>query len=281
MIKLLLQMIKFARKKVVLIWIMDIIEMCTVAITPWLIANAIDGLIDKSSKAFIIFVIVEIFGIVIGTLNRFLDTRVYSKIIQEFSVKYYDEKINRNLDISTVNARLDYIDDLSGFLESDVPNITRVFFGIVVSMIYLYCTHSKAIFISSVLISCVSLFISYKYKKKSMLIEKNNRDIREFEYDVKGSRDTKQYANFISKLLKNNVRMSDIDSKSYFVLSILQTALLALVVYSIVTGSESAIIGTLFASITYVVELNGYIFEVPEYVETYMLLKDSSDRLNE
>ena len=114
-----------------------------------------------------------------------------------------------------------------------------------------------------------------------MLIEKNNRDIREFEYDVKGSRDTMQYANFISKLLKNNVRMSDIDSKSYFVLSILQTALLALVVYSIVTGSESAIIGTLFASITYVVELNGYIFEVPEYVETYMLLKDSSDRLNE
>ena len=90
------QMILAAPFRISITWFFDFSEMLARAILPWAIARAIDGLINQSLTAFVWFVVIELAIMIIGAFNRYLDTRVYSKIIKNFSVAYYDKKIKEN-----------------------------------------------------------------------------------------------------------------------------------------------------------------------------------------
>lgn len=274
------QMILAAPFRISITWFFDFSEMLARAILPWVIARAIDGLINQSLTAFVWFVVIELAIMIIGAFNRYLDTRVYSKIIKNFSVAYYDKKIKENADISTMNKRLDYIDDLSGVLEIDIPNVMMVITSIGVSLFYLYKTHSLFILLFSVIVSCFVVFISYIGKRKNLIIEKINRNLAENEYNIIGYRNTKKYKKYVCEILKNNVKISDRDSLYFLIVSVLQMILLAIVLYCTATSTESILIGTLFGTITYIIDLNVYVCEIPEYIEKYLLLKDSVNRLN-
>lgn len=139
--------------KISFIWFLDILESLILISNPYIIGHCIDGLLEKNFFWFIVLIVTEIVFWLSRTANKFFDTRLYSRIIEEESNAYYSKMIKTEADSSLIAARLDLVDEIPNFLEIDLFQILNMIGGIVVSLTFLYFNSTMLVFLSAIAIS--------------------------------------------------------------------------------------------------------------------------------
>ena len=127
---------KKAPIKITMIWFLDLVEALILISNPYIIGNCIDGLLKKDIFWFIVLVVIDTTFWLSRSVNKFLDTRIYSEIVGYESYDYYTKMLKTNEDNSLIDARLDMVDDIPNFLEIDFFQILNVIGGIIMSIIF-------------------------------------------------------------------------------------------------------------------------------------------------
>lgn len=266
--------------KITFIWLLDILESIIIISNPYIIGNCIDGLLKKDYFWLIILIITETTFWISRTVNKFLDTRIYSNIIKEESYNYYSKMIKTDADCSLIDGRLDLIDDIPNFLEIDFFEILNIIGGIIVSLVFLYFNSTLLVFYFAITSVILIPSATYQFQKNIVNNNKLYKDLNEKRMRKIASRDKLIYRRYLQNILDINISNSDLDTKIFFVSNFLQMMLLFFSILSI-TYISNFTGGLLFSTVTYVNMLNGYVSDINDNLILLQNLKESTYRLKE
>lgn len=263
------------KSKIKCIWTLDILSLICTALLPWVIANAIDGIIDSNYYWFIFLIVLELVSLSISAMNNYYDTKIYTKILEDEIIDYYETA--NNIDDSTLSARVNMIEDLTGFLEVDfLQIITTLVYSIGAIAFLMYYTNSKITLLALLELLCVVLVI-FLFRKRIKRNIIKRKDIEEKEQDVLRERKPVKYRSHLSKKFSIDVSTSKIDVIMTVVINIVNVSILLLIVFtqSIVTA------GLIVGAITYMYLLNTEILNIPEHYKNIINLIDTAKRIKQ
>lgn len=269
---------KKARFRIFIILLMDIAETVIWASNPYIIGVCIDDLLDHRYFWLYIFIALQLLLIALHATNKFLDTRVYSKIVEEESAAYYEKIIQTNADESKISLLLDLVDEIPNFLETNLFEMISMVGGIVFALVFIFFTSGLFVFILAISISVVVPIATYRIRNDIALNNEKRKNIDEGQINIIASRNVTKYKRYINKVLSLDITNSDLDAKAYLITDLLQTLLLVIAIFStIYIGNYTS--GQLFSTITYVMMLNEYVGEINDVFIIVKNLKNTIDRL--
>lgn len=262
------------------IWLMDLIESLIIVANPYIIGRCIDDLLQQKYTWLGIWIGLQIILGISTTANKCLDTRIYSRIVSEENNSYYAYICKTEADNSLINARLSLVDDIPNFLEANVFQIFSTVLGIVVSLFFLYHESRIFIFVLALIFSLIIPIITYPHQLKIACNYEKAKWLEEERISIISSRNPKVYKNFIQRILNIQIHNSDSESVIFIITHLLQTILLVVSVFSIVSITNFTS-GLLVSTITYVDMLNTYVSDVSEHIITLKNLKETVHRLKD
>lgn len=271
---------KKAPFKITFIWFLDILESIILISNPYVTGKCIDGLLKKDHSWLAILAAINIIYWLSRTVNKYIDTRVYSHIVEDESCTYYARIINTDADCSLISSRLDRVDDIPDFLEIDLLQILSMAGGIAVSLFFLYFNSTLIVFTLAAASVVLIPAVTYRFQKE---IVKNNRkykDLDEERMNVIAGRNKTVYGRYIKNILRIDISNSDLDTKIFFVVCFLQMILLFSSILS-VTYASNFTSGLLFSTVTYVEMLNGYVSNINDNLILLHDLRETISRLKE
>ena len=269
---------KKAPLRILSIWLMDLFEALIIVANPYVIGKCIDGLLQQDIVWLIVLVVLEVLFGISRTLNKLLDTRVYSRIVKEESISYYSWTSSTGAVDSLINARLDLVNDIPNFLEMNLFQILNMILGIIISLIFLYSESKICVFWAAISTVIFIPWITYPFQSKITYNYQEYKTLDEQRVDIISSRNITIYSSFVHKILDIEIQNSDLDAKIFILTHLLQTALLVFAIWSIFSA-ENFTTGLLFSTITYVRMLNSHTIEVNDNIILLKDLKETAERL--
>lgn len=278
--KYLSSLFKENRNGILFIWSLDLINIISQMFLPLLIGKTIDDLLGGGYNWLCIFIAIEVLLLIINSANRYYDNRVYTKVVYKAASKYIEKANKDNTDLSVISARVGYIDSFIDVFNSQVPSIVSTVIGIGFVIFYLLVNGYTIIFSITLTVAIICFFIQKSVRKKILSAQIKLND--ETERQVSCLETKKQYTigRHFLKLFSFQIKLSDIDTKTYFWISLLQISLLGASLIVLIETSVGITAGAIFAVMTYIGEFNGYATSIPEYYQHYLWLKDASRRLD-
>lgn len=271
---------KKAPLQILSIWLMDLFEALIIVANPYVIGKCIDGLLHQDIVWLIALIVLEVLFGISRTLNKLLDTRVYSQIIKEESISYYTRISGTDAADSLINARLDLVNDIPNFLEMNLFQILNMVLGIIISLTFLYSESKTCVFWMSISTVIFIPCMTYPFQSKITCNYKKYKTLDEKHVDAISSRNVKTYSDFIHNFLDIGVQNSDLDARIFILTHLLQTALLFAAIWS-VFSTKNFTAGLLFSTITYIEMLNNHTTEVNNNIIFLKDLKETVERLKE
>ena len=261
-----------------LLLLMDIAGAIIWAANPYIIGVCIDDLLGHKYCWLCIFIALQLLLIALRTADKILDTRIYSRIIEEESTTYYEKIIRTDADDSKISSLLDRVDDIPNFLEINLFDFLSMAGGIIFSLIFIFSISGLFVLLLAVSVSIVVPFATYRFQKDIALNNENRKNIDEARVNIIASRKIERYKEHIRKALSLDIINSDLDAKTYLLTDLFQTVLLVIAIISTIhAGNYTS--GQLFSTITYVMMLNDYVGEINESIIVVKDLQDTVSRL--
>lgn len=249
--------------KITLIWGLDLLEALFLAVQPYIIGKFVDTIIQKQYSNLIIFIGFEMIYGIFHALNIWVDTRTYSKIIEEehdlYYSKIYCNKSNDN--VSVISARLDLVDDVPSFLEYDVFQLVELVLGFIITMFFLLLNVGKIVSIFALIISIFIYKITYSLQSKIIDNNIKSKKLNDDRINVIKKKECNIYKEYIHKVLEIKIKNSDLETKIFLKTHFLQMLLLYGGILTIV-HSENFTSGLLISTIGYISNLNSYLYEL-------------------
>lgn len=248
--------------KITLIWVLDLLEALFLAVQPYIIGKFVDTIIQKQYSNLIIFIGFPIIYYAIHVLNIWMDTRTYSKIIEEEHDLYYSKICCKKSDKSdsVICARLELVDDVPSFLEYDIFQIFELVLGLIFTMLFLLWNAGSIAFIFAFILSIIVCTITSSLQYQ--IIENNieSKKLNDERIDVIRKKERNTYKEYINKVLKINIKNSELDTKIFLITHFLQILLFGGILIFIQTENFTS--GLLISIIGYISNLNSYLYEL-------------------
>lgn len=262
------------------LWMLDTTEALILLLNPYVIGMGIDGLIQKDFFWFSVLMVMEVAFLVIHTVNKFCDTRVYMKIIENEKNMYYQRFIEAGMDDSLISSRMEMVEEVPEFLEFDLFSIINVIGGIIVSLIFLLFNSNYIVFGLALFVSAITFFTTFKFHNRIIRNNEYIKDLDEEKVKCICSRQKYIYGKFLKKIVEVEIASSDLDAKVFLVTRFFQVILLGVSIVSIIySGNYTS--GMLLSAITYITLLNDNVNEVHDKIESVQGLKKTVIRLKE
>ena len=269
---------KKAPVQILIILLMDITGAIIWDSNPYIIGACIDDLLEQKYFWLCIFIALQFILIALRTADKFLDTRIYSKIVEEESTAYYEKIIRTDADESKISSLLDRVDDVPNFLEINLFDFLSMAGGIIFSLIFIFSVSGLFVFLLALSVSIIVPFSTYRFQKDISLNNEEQKNIDEMRVSIIASRKIERYKKHIKKVLSLDIINSDLDAKTYLITDLFQTAFLIIAIISTIhTGNYTS--GQLFSTITYVMMLNDYVGEINGAIIVVKDLQDTVSRL--
>lgn len=154
-----------AKKWMLFIYLLLVVEYILYAIMPWMLGKSIDSLLVGEIVYFMLYAILSVSGLLIGFIRRRLDTRIFSRILLRETLAFFNSMIGR-IDASKMLTRLDKIRLFTDFTENFLPGLFKAIFYIVVSSIFLF--YAMGIWTCLILALMIASTISSFYLTKKI-----------------------------------------------------------------------------------------------------------------
>lgn len=266
-------------KGIFTVLVLDISEIAFSSSNPLVIGLCIDSFFEQNYLWLYVLIILQAAFILVHFLNKFLDTRVYEKIIEDKSNTYYEMALQANTSNSKITSRLDLVVQVSSFFDGCLVQLIDIIVGTLFSLVCLFLMTEWLLFLTVLLISISVLVFTRRFRGQIIRKNKELQDIDEKKADVISSRKKEHYRIFAKRSRDLRVLHSDLDAKSYLIIDIMQAVLLIFaIMYLFHAGSYSG--GQVFSIVTYVIMLNENICALNEIMIEIADLTDSTIRLN-
>jgi hypothetical protein len=269
--------LKRSHRFITVIWGLDLIEAGIKISIPLVIGRTIDGVTAQSYHDLWILIGLEAVFWISHTVNIRLDTRVYSNIIETEKGSYYERAIQEGQEISTINARLNLIPVVPQFLEFHLLDVLTTLGYILFALYYLFEHTVFYAFVFALIISALIPVITYRFQN---MIAKDNKTIKDKEENhvaVIGKRNFSLFKDYIKQITDLEIHIGNIESKRYCVSGLLQIVLLLAALIVVMRSKPTA--GILYATITYVYELNTNTLKLNEHIQTIKGVRQVAKRL--
>ncbi len=259
-----------------LTWVLTFIETVLLALIPLFIGYSIDGVLADDMGPLWNLVGILLALIFISVARRVYDTRVYGTI----RVGLESELISRSkdIDISTLTARLGMSRELVDFLEIEVPPILTsiVQFTITIGILFTFHLYLAG---AALLATIVMLGVyGASHERFQRLYGDINKEM-EKRVTILDKRESGNIITHLRALRTSEVCVSDTEAIVY---GLIFTFLLGVVVFNLwfSTAVMTLTVGTIFAIVTYSWDFVNSAFVMPVSLQKWSKLSDITQRIN-
>lgn len=231
-------------------------RLCAVAV-PFVLGVAINDLIAGQYRGVWLMAALELAILIIGTLRRLYDTRVYAGIYTDIA----DRTAQKNsLPVTKRSARLQLGRELVDFFEWELPELAAAIIGIIgalTMLLYMLPLIGGISLAVAALIALVFVTSSGRmFGLNKLLNNELERQIKMLETDTEFSRRI-----HLSRLARWRIHLSDLEATNFAIAELVLAALIiGAVVITIRTGMS---VGEVFAVLTYLIDLAGGMIVLP------------------
>jgi ABC-type multidrug transport system fused ATPase/permease subunit len=270
-------LLKRFKWKISFTFILVILESVANLLFPLFMGFAIDGLLQSDFSGLINLAILGGVSVVLGASRKFYDTRAYASIYSTIAPEMVDKENKRNSSVSKINTRANLLTEFIEFFENFLPEIVRNFIGIIGALVIIFSLNFQ-VFIACLIVLFVIIAVYILTSKKIFGLNKSYNDQLEKQVDVLSEKDNHQIKSHFKSVMKWNIKLSDLESINF---SIIWTAMVGLLIYSIVTVVDSGIVeyGAVFAILMYVFDYIENTANLPLYYQQLIRLHEITKRL--
>jgi ABC-type multidrug transport system fused ATPase/permease subunit len=224
---------------------------------PFVLGVAINDLIDGNLRGIWWLVALELSALIIETVRRLYDTRVYAGIYTDVA-----DNTAQRLDISVSRraARLGLARELVDFFEWEMPELFAALIGIcgaIAMLLYLLPTIGGLSVVAAFLVGSVFLFSRRRmFSLNKLLNNELERQVTMLESERAFSR-----RRHLSRLARWRINLSDLEATNFAVADLL---LVSLIVGSVVVTVRAGLsVGEIFAVLTYLIGVTQNLIILP------------------
>ena len=269
-------LLRHFRWRVLLTWLLVLVENLLLALIPLFIGRAIDALLEGQPGA--LFEVASVMGalIIVASARRFYDTRAYGTM----RVRLGTELVNRSGDqpVSRVNARLGMSREMVDFLEAHVPDLLTAVVQVVVSIALLWSFDSRLGFSAVSVIVALGMVYALFHRRFFRLNRSLNAQT-ERQVSILEEQRLESLTAHLMKLRRCEVRMSDTEAILY---SVVFVGMFAFILTNLWLASTIPAItaGVIFAILSYSWELVESGIALPVVMQQWSRLSEIRERLN-
>lgn len=244
---------------------------------PLLIGIAINDLIDKSNQGLYWLALLGASSLIIGSLRRFYDTRVYSNIYLKTVSEMVTIEHDKDRSISSISARSNLMTEFIEFLENSMPNLVESIIAIIGISIVIAALNIKVFFACIALLVLISITYLLTAKKNYALNKGYNDELEQQVSAISSKSKVVGHRHFRS-LMKWNIALSDLETANYF---IIWCGVIALFIFTPLTVINDGVLkyGLIFSILMYVFDFIEKLVLMPLHVQQAIRLHEISQRL--
>lgn len=241
---------------------------------PLVIGRAINSVLADSVRGLYELAGLGIVAMGIAVLRRVVDSRAYAVIYTTLG----EEMVARDAESSTSTrtARLGMLKEIVEFLENSLPELIVSVVGLAGTVLILSALNFR-IFVGCLIVIGVTVTI---YALTGRLTTRYNEGLNnehERRVDIVHSGNPARVARHLRRMMRWNIRLSDLEAANFGVNWLFMVALM---VYSVSAAAEQTVeYGTVFAVVMYVFEFMESMMMLPFYYQEWLRLREISGRL--
>jgi ABC-type multidrug transport system fused ATPase/permease subunit len=246
---------------------------------PLFIGLAINDLLEQSFRGVIYLIVLGFSTVAVGSIRRFHDTRAYSRMFQVLAPEMVDREQKKGSSVSTIIARTSLLDEIVEFLEWSVPAVVGAAVYLIATLVIIAGLNLR-VFFASLLVLLLTVVVYVTTGKINLKLNENYNDELENEVTALESRDRSFITNYYRTLMDWNIKLADLGTFNYLIVTIGTTALL---VYTPIAVIKSGVdyYGLVFSAVLYVFEFIAALIALPDHIQQVIRLNEISGRLSE
>jgi hypothetical protein len=266
---------KTYKYKLSLIYLFMLFTELSILTQPYLLGNAIDGLI-KGSWVWVIFLGLSYLISNFFNYKRMVyDTKVYTKIYNDIVFKFLK---NNELNHSTKVARTDMAYDVVHVLEGYVHYYIATIVTVVGSIFFIYTQNfNVGVLISfALLVILLSVLIFYKKIRQAIRVRNNHYENKVVSIGLGFNNSI----SFFNRKRRLDIYESTLQGKNWFLVGVIKSLFLLLSIILLITTSNNVTVGGVITIYSYVNNFLISLLSVPVAFEMYSRLSDIIKRLD-
>lgn len=254
-----------------------VVETLLELLYPLFIGWAINDLLNDSHDGIYLLFGLGAVSLLMGSARRFYDTRIYAGIYQTITPEMVLKEKARHRSVSSISARSNLLTEFVEFLENSMPEVIGAVIGLVGVLIIISSLNLSVFFACFGLLGLVTLIYlltgNLNYRLNAGYNEELEKQVNEIAQP-----DIERLKIHYRRLMKWNIRLSDLETSNYF---FIWAGVIALFVYAPLAAIDSGTVnyGLIFSLLMYVFEYIEKVATLPLYVQQVIRLKEIASRL--
>ncbi|MDE2806765.1 MAG: ABC transporter six-transmembrane domain-containing protein [Gemmatimonadota bacterium] len=241
---------------------------------PLVIGRAIDAVLSDTLRGLIELGVLGTVTMAIAIVRRIVDSRAYARIYTTLGQEMVVDAAEHNT--STKTARLGMLKEIVEFFENSLPELINSALGLVGTVLILSVLNLP-VFIGCLAVSVVTVTLYALTGKLTTRYNEGLNDEHERQVDAVDSGDPVRVARHIRRLMRWNIRLSDLEAANF---GINWVFMLGLLVFAVTAAAQStAEYGSVFAIVMYVFQFIESMLALPFYYQQWLRLREISGRL--
>lgn len=241
---------------------------------PLFIGYAIDDALVKTYNGAVYLGLLGLATLLIGAFRRFYDSRFYARLYEKLGAQIGDRE---DLNSTTKSAHLRLLNEVVEFFENSLPQLVNSTIGLIGTLIIIATLNMKILAGCGIVLLIVVLVYGLSVKK-TIRYNAGYNDELERQVDMLEGHQPVLLRNHLRKLMKWNIRLSDLETINFSVVWLFMMAFLVLsIVIAINDGITSY--GAVFALVLYLFQFIETAIVMPLFYQQWLRLKEITGRL--
>lgn len=256
-----------------------VIESILGTLFPLVLGIAINGLLEKSYSGLIYLAGLSVSSLIVGSVRRFYDTRIYSNIYCQIAPEMVEREQKKGSSVSKIAARSSLLTEFVEFLENSMPEAIGAIVSLVGIIVIIATLNLNVLFACLGVLLLIFLIYAVSGKLNYKLNANYNNQL-EKQVDTLESQNIGFIKGYYKSLMKWNIKLSNLETVNYLITWV---GVIALFIYAPITVIESGVLkyGLIFSLLIYIFEYVDTVITFPIYIQQLIRLKEISKRLAE
>jgi ABC-type multidrug transport system fused ATPase/permease subunit len=252
-------------------------ENIVMVVAPYLLGDAIDGLLATDTGALWIFGLVSLVGLAIGILRRVYDTRAYGRIYREMATETISKELRHEAPVSQMTARANFVSEFVEYFEIMLPAALTSAVTLLGSVVMLGII-SPVLCIGTIFVSVAIALVFLFSKRRIANWNSGLNDEMEQQVDLLSRRDATLASSHFAAIVRWRIRLSDLEARNFGLTYLFAIALIVMAVYVLIAvDGKSA--GQAFAALTYVLQFTDSMIILPYTYQEFLRTREIGMRL--
>jgi len=266
------------RVKVIITWILLLLESSLIILFPLVIGFSVDTLLENNNSGLIILGVLSAAVLIIGAGRRFYDTRAYASIFRELANSLVTHEKRQQTPTSNVTARINLLYEVIEFLENSLPMLLGSLIGFI-GVIIILAMIDINIMLLCLFVSVLVITVYALIGQKIFDYNKQQNDELEQQVAVLSQNRKRRVSLHFMRMMKWNIKLSDLETASFSLVWIMLGGLLIGSIILIVENTGISY-GQKITSIMYVFQYIEVVMGFPVYYQQFVRLSEITHRLS-